>query len=129
MPGLQFIKILGNVIFMAEQYKLPVATATSNGGDKGWTEAYYTSEWVVRLVMLIYVPQRRSPAAARTWLLLIFFLPWVGLILYALIGRISLPRKTSASIACAGVCGARTTIASRSVIASSAISERSLPSA
>src|SRR5438105_3751406 len=41
MPGLQFIKILGNVIFMAEQYKLPVATATSNGGDKGWTEAYY----------------------------------------------------------------------------------------
>src|SRR5262245_25736924 len=58
-----------------------------------WTEAYYASEWLVRLVMLIYVPQRRSPAAARTWLLLIFFLPWVGLILYALNGRISLPWK------------------------------------
>jgi len=58
-----------------------------------WTETYYISEWVIRLIMLVYVPQRRSPAAARTWLLLIFFLPWPGLILYGLIGRISLPPK------------------------------------
>ena len=42
---------------------------------------------------LIYVPQRRPPSAARAWLLLIFFLPWVGLLLYLLIGRAYMPRR------------------------------------
>jgi len=49
---------------------------------------YYASEWIIRLVMLVYVPQKRSAAAARTWLLLIFLLPWPGIVLYALFGRI-----------------------------------------
>ncbi|HUL10677.1 MAG TPA: cardiolipin synthase [Methylococcaceae bacterium] len=49
---------------------------------------YYLSEWIIRLVMLVYVPQRRSAAASRTWLLLIFLLPWPGLLVYALFGRI-----------------------------------------
>ena len=53
---------------------------------------YYISEWVIRLVMLVYVPQRRTSAATRTWLLLIFLLPWPGLILYALFGRIRVPQ-------------------------------------
>src|SRR5262245_34663489 len=52
-----------------------------------WGTAYLISEWLVRIVMLVYVPQRRSPASARAWLLLIFFLPALGLVLYALIGR------------------------------------------
>lgn len=52
---------------------------------------YVLSEWVIRLIMLVYVPQRRSPAAARTWLLLIFLLPWPGFLLYAVIGRIKFP--------------------------------------
>ena len=43
--------------------------------------------------MLFYVPQRRSAAASRTWLLLIFLLPWPGLLLYALFGRVHLPRR------------------------------------
>lgn len=51
-------------------------------------ELYYASEWIVRLAMLVYVPQQRPAAATRTWLLLIFLLPWPGLIVYALIGRI-----------------------------------------
>ena len=38
--------------------------------------------------MLVYVPQQRPAAATRTWLLLIFLLPWPGVIVYALIGRI-----------------------------------------
>jgi cardiolipin synthase A/B len=54
--------------------------------------AYYVSEWAVRLVMLVYIPQRRTAAAARTWLLLIFLLPWPGLIVYAVFGRIRVPR-------------------------------------
>jgi cardiolipin synthase len=57
-----------------------------------WGALYIASEWVVRLVMLFYVPQRRDPAAARAWLLLIFFLPWVGVVLYAIVGRAYLPR-------------------------------------
>lgn len=42
--------------------------------------------------MLVYVPQHRTAAAARTWLLLIFLLPWPGLLIYALFGRIRVPR-------------------------------------
>src|SRR5581483_8957328 len=59
----------------------------------GWGTLYLASEWVVRIAMLFYVPQRRSPAAARGWLLLIFFLPWPGLVLYILFGRAYLPRQ------------------------------------
>jgi cardiolipin synthase len=39
------------------------------------------------------VPQRRAPSAARGWLLLIFFLPYAGALLYALIGRAFLPKR------------------------------------
>ena len=56
-----------------------------------WTLVYVSSEWVVRLIMLVYVPQRRSPEAARSWLLVIFIAPWPGLILYGLLGRPYLP--------------------------------------
>jgi cardiolipin synthase len=58
-----------------------------------WGTAYLISEWLVRIVMLVYVPQRRSPASARAWLLLIFFLPALGLVLYAMIGRAYLPPR------------------------------------
>ena len=61
-----------------------------------WSLLYYVSEWVIRLVMLAYVPQKRSAAAARGWLLLIFLLPWPGVILYTMIGRPFLPRKRMA---------------------------------
>jgi len=58
-----------------------------------WGLLYVLSEWLIRLVMLVYVPQRRSPDAARAWLVLIFLVPWVGLLLYAAIGRIRYPRR------------------------------------
>lgn len=58
-----------------------------------WSIVWVVSEWAVRLVMLFYVPQRRNPAATRTWLLLIFFQPWIGLLLYVAIGRITLPTR------------------------------------
>jgi cardiolipin synthase len=58
-----------------------------------WGSLYVASEWVVRIAALIYVPQRRPPSAARAWLLLIFFLPWPGVLLYVLIGRAYLPRR------------------------------------
>jgi cardiolipin synthase len=55
--------------------------------------AYVISEWLVRIAMLVYIPQRRTPASARAWLLLTFFLPAVGLVLYALIGRAYIPQR------------------------------------
>jgi len=57
-----------------------------------WTTLYLAFEWAVRLVMLVWVPTRRSPESAKGWLLLIFFLPVVGLALYYLIGRPDMPR-------------------------------------
>jgi cardiolipin synthase len=58
-------------------------------------EAFFVSEWIIRLVMLVYVPQRRTPAAARSWLLLIFVEPWVGLLLYSIFGRAALSQRRS----------------------------------
>jgi cardiolipin synthase len=58
-----------------------------------WAWLFFLSEWAIRLVMLVVVPFRRTPAAAKGWLLLILFEPWVGLLLYLLIGRAKLPRR------------------------------------
>jgi cardiolipin synthase len=57
-----------------------------------WSVIYLISEWVIRLTMLVYVPRQRTAAAARAWLLLIFLLPWPGIVFYALVGRIYLPK-------------------------------------
>src|SRR5665213_1187055 len=57
-----------------------------------WSVIYLISEWVIRLAMLVFVPRQRAAAASRTWLLFIFLLPWPGLIVYALVGRIYLPK-------------------------------------
>src|SRR5436190_22345398 len=54
---------------------------------------FLLSEWTIRAVMLAVVPFRRTPAAAKGWLLLIFFEPWIGLLLYAVIGRPTMPRS------------------------------------
>lgn len=52
---------------------------------------YLISDWLVRIVMLAVVPWRRPPEATRSWLLLIFFLPIAGLLLYVAIGRPAFP--------------------------------------
>ncbi len=56
-----------------------------------WYLAYYLSEWLIRLVMLPIVASRHKPAAAMSWLLLVFFLPWVGLAIYLAFGTLRLP--------------------------------------
>ena len=56
-----------------------------------WTTLSLLAHWLIAIGMVIYVPQRRPPAAARSWLLLILLLPWLGLLLYLLIGRATLP--------------------------------------
>jgi cardiolipin synthase len=57
-----------------------------------WALLYLLSEWAIRIAMLVLVPVRRSPEAAKGWLLLAFFLPWPALALYALVGRPTYPR-------------------------------------
>ena len=56
-----------------------------------WATLYLISEWAIRLLMLIAIPFRRSPEAAKGWLLFVFFLPWPALALYLLIGRPNYP--------------------------------------
>ncbi|MGA7147500.1 MAG: cardiolipin synthase [Microbacterium sp.] len=49
---------------------------------------------VIDIVALILVPRGdRKPTAAMAWLLLIFLLPFVGLLLFLLIGSFRLPKK------------------------------------
>lgn len=57
--------------------------------------AFYASEWIVRLIMLVVVTRRQRRSAAVAWLLIIFIQPWVGLGFYLLIGepRLSERRK------------------------------------
>ncbi len=52
-----------------------------------WVNVFFAAEWAVRIAMIVVVPFRRSPEAAKGWLLLIFFEPAIGIALYLLIGR------------------------------------------
>ena len=39
-----------------------------------WAHLYLISEWMIRVLMLVTIPFRRSPEAAKGWLLFGFFL-------------------------------------------------------
>lgn len=56
-----------------------------------WT--YLAIDWIIRLAMIPIVTQRRRPDSAMAWLLVIFFEPIVGLVLYLLIGEDRLPHR------------------------------------
>lgn len=53
----------------------------------------YITEWIVRIVVLFFIVHKRRPIAALAWLVVIYFQPWIGLLLYLLIGRHRLPRR------------------------------------
>ncbi|WP_046869632.1 cardiolipin synthase [Microvirga massiliensis] len=57
-----------------------------------WASLYLISEWIIRMLMLVIIPFRRSPEAAKGWLLFGFFLPWPAAALYLLIGRPDYPK-------------------------------------
>ncbi|KQM97786.1 cardiolipin synthase [Sphingobium sp. Leaf26] len=54
--------------------------------------AYLLLEWAIRICMIVVIPLRRPPEAARSWLLLVMFLPLPALLLYRMIGRARFPR-------------------------------------
>lgn len=50
-------------------------------------------DWVLRLGFILYIPQKRKPNAAIAWLLVIFFLPGIGILLFLIIGSPKLPKR------------------------------------
>ncbi|MBF6026017.1 cardiolipin synthase [Lysobacter niastensis] len=44
-------------------------------------------DWLIRLAALAWIPTRSAPAAARSWLLLVGFVPLLGLPLYLVLGH------------------------------------------
>ncbi|PPF90047.1 cardiolipin synthase [Subtercola sp. Z020] len=47
----------------------------------------------VRITAIIVVPRNRRPSAAMAWLLAIFLIPYVGVLVFLLIGSYKLPKK------------------------------------
>jgi cardiolipin synthase A/B len=50
-------------------------------------------DFTVRVLSVVFVPRNRRPQTATAWLLAIFFLPYIGIILFWLIGSRYLPKK------------------------------------
>lgn len=55
--------------------------------------AFLIVDWVIRLAALLWIPSRTSPAAARSWMLLVGFVPLFGLPMYLLLGHPWLSRQ------------------------------------
>lgn len=53
----------------------------------------FALDFVIRVAAIIIVPRNRRPSSALGWLLAIFFIPFVGVILFLLIGSPRLGRK------------------------------------
>src|SRR3954463_5769262 len=50
--------------------------------------------WVIRLAMVpVVLQRRRTTSAATAWLLVIFFYPYVGVVLYLMFGTTRLGRR------------------------------------
>ena len=58
-----------------------------------WAWILPVANWSIRLWAIWAVPRRRSPNAARAWLLLIVLLPIPGFALYSIFGRAYLPSR------------------------------------
>ncbi|MRG60692.1 cardiolipin synthase [Agromyces sp. CFH 90414] len=50
-------------------------------------------DFVIKITALFIVPRDRKPTAAMAWLLAIFLIPFVGIILFLIIGNSKLPKK------------------------------------
>ena len=54
----------------------------------------YVGSWLVFIAALFIVPRNRKPSSATAWLMLIFLLPYLGLLIFFLIGNPKLsPRR------------------------------------
>ncbi|MFC4222565.1 cardiolipin synthase [Lysinibacter cavernae] len=55
--------------------------------------ALFVIDFSVRVIAIIVVPRNRRPTSGMAWLLAIFFIPYVGIILFLIIGSRRLPRS------------------------------------
>jgi len=51
------------------------------------------ADLAIRIAALIIVPRERKPTAAMAWLLAIFLIPFIGILLFLVIGNVKLPKK------------------------------------
>ncbi len=58
-----------------------------------WVFAGLAVDLIIRIIAIIVVPRNRRPTAAMAWLLAIYFIPYVGVLLFLLIGNPKLPKK------------------------------------
>ncbi|MCU1514673.1 MAG: cls [Microbacteriaceae bacterium] len=58
-----------------------------------WATAGLVIDIAIRVFAVIYVPQNRKPQTAMAWLLAIFLIPYVGILLFLLIGSTRLPKR------------------------------------
>ncbi|MBB2976898.1 cardiolipin synthase [Microbacterium endophyticum] len=58
-----------------------------------WLVLIFVTDIIVRILAVIIVPRNRRPTAAMAWLLAIYFIPFVGVLLFLVIGTPKLPRK------------------------------------
>ncbi len=50
-------------------------------------------DFVIRVIAVIVVPRNRKPSSATAWLLAIFFIPYIGVLFFLLIGSYKLPKR------------------------------------
>ncbi|MBX3099402.1 MAG: cardiolipin synthase [Salinibacterium sp.] len=70
-------------------------TATT---ETGWLSVaiaifLFALDATIRVLAIIYVPRNRRPQTALAWLLAIFFIPYLGVLLFLLVGNARLPRR------------------------------------
>jgi cardiolipin synthase len=53
----------------------------------------FAVDLLVRILALVYIPRNRRPTTAMAWLMAIFFLPYLGILLFLLFGSTKLPRR------------------------------------
>ncbi|PAK96854.1 cardiolipin synthase [Brevibacterium casei] len=65
--------------------------------DQGWPGWLIMTlilvDLVIRLVALGWLPHNRRPSVALGWLLAIFFIPYIGLLVFLLLGSSKLPKR------------------------------------
>jgi cardiolipin synthase A/B len=66
--------------------------------DQGWLAlavalVLIALDIAIRVLALIYVPRNRRPQTALAWLVLIFFQPYIGILLFLLLGSFRLPKQ------------------------------------
>lgn len=54
---------------------------------------WFIVDWIIRIGALFIVPRNRKPTAGMAWLLLIFFFPTLGALIFLIIGNPKLPKK------------------------------------